>query len=553
MVLNPLLLSFTSLQCGSNAVLRSSALGHCTGAPSSVFSAESKFWIPQLPPPLYLWFLSTPVTYFILCIASSPFDFPLIHDFHLLVVSPVPKAQPGILSVDIFSLSTSPFLGSSIYITMSATPNKGTQPSRAGMPAFGAFPTHKGPSLLEKSYPGLRRSTPDSEALASSDDELDHSRNAQAVTGLRSSKPARRTSWLNEIPTSNRKPSVTLSGPYSPSASNPNTPSADQGSWTSTASPGLAASSTWSTSGTSYPWGSIWNTDTRKDPPSRLQEVLPSPTAINQPTVKFLAEESPTQSSIRSGTSDPAFPFSIPLQPTPKTYRSQSYSVGQLDSGAVIPTSGPPSTSLETSRGRLGGQYPGLQRRSSRPGTLGERLEAMHEVEDDEENQKDSMDSQVLATTQARIIEKLEKENAELRQAAQGRERVASSSLPTAAGTPGSTSAFRNTRIRGPVLEEAIPANDGQNIANLSQPPTADAPARNISDQTVILSDGSYQTPIETRSHDNHRKAHWQTSLGFGSIIEPPQSRRHSFADVPTRHGSISSNGKSPGLRMLPC
>ena len=31
------------------------------------------------------------------------------------------------------------------------------------------------------------------------------------------------------------------------------------------------------------------------------------------------------------------------------------------------------------------------------------------------------------------------------------------------------------------------------------------------------------------------KKAQWQTSLGFGSMREVPQSRRHSFADVPPR------------------
>ena len=37
------------------------------------------------------------------------------------------------------------------------------------------------------------------------------------------------------------------------------------------------------------------------------------------------------------------------------------------------------------------------------------------------------------------------------------------------------------------------------------------------------------------------RKGQWQSSLGFGGLEEIPQSRRHSFADVPTRPTSISS------------
>jgi hypothetical protein len=41
------------------------------------------------------------------------------------------------------------------------------------------------------------------------------------------------------------------------------------------------------------------------------------------------------------------------------------------------------------------------------------------------------------------------------------------------------------------------------------------------------------------------KKGHWVTSLGFGGLADIPQSRRHSFADVPTRQGSVSSAGEA--------
>ncbi|KAL2263581.1 hypothetical protein VTK26DRAFT_6142 [Humicola hyalothermophila] len=54
---------------------------------------------------------------------------------------------------------------------------------------------------------------------------------------------------------------------------------------------------------------------------------------------------------------------------------------------------------------------------------------------------------------------------------------------------------------------------------------------------------GPYRTPylVENRKLENVKKAFWQSSLGFGGLGELPQSRRHSFADVPTRQASISS------------
>ena len=111
---------------------------------------------------------------------------------------------------------------------MNSTQSRMAQQPRTGMPTFGAFQPNQNQNasiLLGRSNAGLRRSTPDSEVLASSDDEADQSRGVPAPPKI--TKNTRRTSWLTDIPPSHRKPSMTASGPYSPSGSHPATPSAD--------------------------------------------------------------------------------------------------------------------------------------------------------------------------------------------------------------------------------------------------------------------------------------------------------------------------------------
>ncbi|KAJ4630822.1 hypothetical protein HRR86_002365 [Exophiala dermatitidis] len=380
---------------------------------------------------------------------------------------------------------------------MSNTPSKqGGLASRGPMPAFGTFGAHQASAslLLEKSNPGLRRSTPDSEALASSDDEVEHAK-ATAASNVKPNRNGRRKSWLNDVTSANinRKPSV----------------------------------SGWPSQQTSYPW-TIWGQDGRKDPPARLQEVLPA----------------------ANGNGEGGIPFTIPLQPTPKTYRSQSYSVGQLDTTSAPSIPNPVSTSAEATRTRLGGQYPSLQRRTSRTSGLGTvetgGLGRLREVEDDEEELRNSRMSEAIATEQARMIERLEKENAQLRQAAQTQhDRTLSGASTSTQPPPG----FRNTRLRAAVPEEAEVAVDDREDLPLSAGfGGRDHNTRRMSEQALGFPDRPTLSSTEHRNLESVRKAQWQTSLGFGPILEAPQSRRHSFADVPTRHGSFSSNEREDQL-----
>ena len=50
-------------------------------------------------------------------------------------------------------------------------------------------------------------------------------------------------------------------------------------------------------------------------------------------------------------------------------------------------------------------------------------------------------------------------------------------------------------------------------------------------------------------AQEKARKGLWQTSLGFSLSDDISQSRRHSFADVPPRQGSIASIGESVASR----
>ena len=169
--------------------------------------------------------------------------------------------------------------------------------SRSGLPTFGNF----GNTLLERSNPGLRKSTPDSEALASSDEEVEQSRLRAAAHRKQLSN--RRSSLLaDQNADSSRRLSFAGNSSYSPATgSQPNTPGVSNDTWPAI-SPGAGA---WNT-GSAYPFGTnIWGANSR-DPPTRLQEV-------------------------RQDVSDSRQPFSMPTQPNSFVQRSMSFSVGQTE------------------------------------------------------------------------------------------------------------------------------------------------------------------------------------------------------------------------------
>ena len=436
------------------------------------------------------------------------------------------------------------------------------QPKRT---SFGGFSGSSASLFLDRSKAGIRGSTPDSEALASSDDEQDHHHRLHPVTSNPHTKPTRRPSWLTETQQSPiRKASLSGNGPFSPASPSSSINPGDQLTWATGASSSAGSNiGRGHSTSTSFPWtNTIWSNDAQKGPPHRLTEVLPSPTSMVPPGSAGPYNEEPLRSPpvCQENLTDSSIPFAIPLQPTLKTYRSQSYSVGQLD---------PESTNISPhhtgynayGRSRNGITYAGLQHRPSRPSMLGDLshdpslLGQLQEVEDDEESAKSSESGVQLTATQARTIEQLAMENALLRQAAteqMGRETTRSHGQPLASnvgkGTLVNIPNFHK-RIHDSVPEEAEYALYDADNTDLARPYKQNALNGRRSSEYVARS-GTQPASVglpENRTIESVKKGHWQSSLGFGGIGEPPQSRRHSFAEVPTRQNSIGSGSDRSG------
>ncbi|CAK7209180.1 hypothetical protein SBRCBS47491_000351 [Sporothrix bragantina] len=389
-------------------------------------------------------------------------------------------------------------------------------------------------------------------------------------------KPVRRASWLNDTSQGLVRPrnGSFNSASMSPTASHPSTPSIDAGAGAGAVS---GASAAWgahtassagvlnrahSNTSTAFPWGTaMWNTE-RKDPPSRLSEVLPSPTSAIPPGSaggSFFgntgSENYPSQTSpaARDGLGTTSqIPFAIPLHPTPKTYRSQSYSVGQLEPDASSLTGSATSPSLTTGlsgssllSGSRSRPIAGLQHRPSRPSMLSEMsndggmLGKVKEVDDDDdESTNDSLQGSQHLSAEAKTIEMLTRENAMLRQHAsqQYHNRI----RPRA--STGATYRMDN----GYGLQESVPEETSDYaIDELDEINDGDfsaaAKRTNIRRMSEFAAPGSFRSPfsVENRKLESVKKAFWQTNPAGFADISP--SRRHSFADIPTRQASISS------------
>lgn len=403
--------------------------------------------------------------------------------------------------------------------------------------------------LLEKV--NARTSTPDSEALASSDDEGDHRQDVTHSSAVQPPhKSVRRSSWLNDTSQTLARPrkGSFASSSMSPTGSHPTTPSGEAGPWGSHSTSSVMGGR--ATGPSAFPWGTgIWND--QKGAPSRLSEVLPSPTSTIPPgggNNSFfgpdagLAQTSPAS---RDPGTNPQIPFAIPLHPTPKTYRSQSYSAGQLD-----PENAPPTTmSSSAVLGRA--RYPALQHRPSRPSMLsemsndGSMLGKVKEVEDDDdESATDSLQGSFHQMSESKAIEMLARENAMLRQQQQQQQQQQYNARirPRA-----STGAYLGN---GYPLRETVPEESDYAIDELDEANEAGDPygrgtsVRRMSEYGGGGGGGAFRAPLgmDNRKVDNMnlKKALWSSSPGFFSG-DISQSRRHSFANMPTRQGSISS------------
>lgn len=370
--------------------------------------------------------------------------------------------------------------------------------STANRPGFG-------PTAIRADKIKFGRSTPDSEAFASSEDEPELSHSASSVTVRPSAATGnhRRSSFLSEIKSGDiRKASLTGSTMAS-NVSQPSTPSAEHNPWAFGSALGRVPSNG-SNGGAWASPSSIWGSE-RRDLSARLNDgsfPLASPGAVD-----------PAES----------FPFNIPLQPVLKTHRSQSYSVGQLDTDVGPQSPGAVGTPSRSRQGVSGPQY-----RPMRPSGLGEAvytegrpLGQLSEVEDDE-----GPDQGVLLASPRARHEQLSdlSGSALLRQATHesARAKHGSASLAASAAEDARRSVRNPTSGNvQPGAESAVEDDDFEQI---------------YTGRPSDLSQSFVQ--------DSHRGM-WSTSLGFG-MDEFSQSRRHSLADIPTRRGSLVGGMASP-------
>ncbi|KAF4554287.1 PSP1-like protein [Elsinoe fawcettii] len=357
--------------------------------------------------------------------------------------------------------------------------------------AGGAPPTSNLPVAETARLASLRRSTPDSEAILSSDDEHELTRSVQSLTG----KPARQStmvsesSWLSEIQSGPpRRPSATTT---TSNISQPQTPleqHQDSNGW-----PFQNALSRVS----SHPVTASWNSGNPWSAQPRMQ-----------------GEDRHPPASAR----EPSAPYSIPLQPVPKTYRSQSYSVGQMES--ELSAAAGQGSSLDHQRRTPSQQLP---HRPSRPSMLSEVFEG-HDP-----NRAQGYESGMYAPRSAtspmspdgrrdNVVES--SHNPLLRHATKARARHGQSASTSDTRSPtGFHPAYHHSSVL-PASEEVIdeePEHFG--TAGLT---------RRFSELTGLGVPG-----------EGARRGQWHTSLGFGALPDIPQSRRHSMAEMPTRRNSL--------------
>lgn len=379
------------------------------------------------------------------------------------------------------------------------------------------------------------RSTPDSEASKSSDFESHKIEATQS--GPRRQLSVQKSSQLNvKNPVSEARKLSFTSNSMSLSVSYPSTPSIDGSSWgQSTQGKNI---STGPQAHNTFPFSNgIWNAENRKESLSRLMEVQPSPKSTTSPTSpkSSLCEDSKIFLSDRS-TNTP-IPFAIPLHPTPKTYRSQSYSVGQLDLGSPEQLKTQPYQTLN-SRGRFT-PHSVLQHRPSRPSMLSEMsresvLGNLREDDDYEDEKKLFYDSKISCNlSDKKTIDLAAHENKLLNRMSCNYHLRSQSNSDYA-----QTCVLWGTQTEEleSAIDEIDDANDHGTVSMSKEY------GLHRSDHIEVIQPGLSKLNLaENQRLENFKKTFWQSSLDFGGISNSPHSRRHSFANIPTRNNLFSS------------
>lgn len=316
------------------------------------------------------------------------------------------------------------------------------------------------------------RTTPESETAISSDDEHEATTSVNSQNSQRSVPPLRgprRASWLSEIkPIFERKTSI--SG-IPANGSQPPTPSSEPGGWGNTLTripSNNSATSTW------IPGTGIWSNDA-------LSPVVAPP-----------LEDSP---------------FGMHIVPsTPKTIRSQSYSVGQQEDDYSF--SSTPLQNLARTR-----QVPLIKHKPSKLNEVEHAsvLDEVHEGDDEGSDAGVSLGSSRLYNN------------------------------------------HQHPHLPGPHLDGS---SDGALLHRCFTLPSAaysgqaDTGAPQESSDGYAKDSQTFNTRVAALNQHANRPQ-WQSSLGFGHLNEAPESRRHSLAEVRTIHPSsipknvLSTNGPS--------
>jgi len=173
-------------------------------------------------------------------------------------------------------------------------------------------------------------------------------------------------------------------------------------------------------------------------------------------------------------------------------------------------------------------------------------LGKVKEVEDDDdESTNGSSHGVVLQSNEAKTIEMLARENAILRQQNIHNARLRPRSSTNSAFGLGGTYGMQET-----LPEESDYAIDElDEISELQEITSKGLSGRRMSEYGAAGQPKLSPYAVENRKIENVKRANWQSSLGFGGLTDIPQSRRHSFADVPTRQGSVSSVGEPLSAR----
>jgi hypothetical protein len=360
-----------------------------------------------------------------------------------------------------------------------------------------------GPSL-DKSKLQLRRPTPDSDVLASSDEDRDVVQQRPPVRQAQGSYSGSRrlsSSWLHDIQP-NRKnslPSVSFADfqPPTPSLELPQQPR-----------PGTSTFAWNTTSFASNPTG------------SRLKEVVPSPTSAFAPNDKPLP--SPTTVEADSGIG-----FLLNQQlPIRKAVRSQSYSIGQgdIENSPV----GKFSAHLRSN----------LRHRPSKPSLLGDSGVGLSQLREDDADEVDSSNGSEHGVRLPAGYWEKEQTQALLKQAAvenaRARNRATSTGSPISQHRRKTTAGMR-TAPYGTAADYAIDELDDPE-ANMSHPSLA--LTRRFSEHVSVLA-----RDHEVEVVDSPKKQQWATD-NIPMLGADAMARRHSFA----HYGTYSHSHALPTL-----